>query len=67
MDSYGFADGHGNEIARGYQDTLENARRYAQRQANARRDVVEMWVEGDVADEDGEHVPSLETFEPEAV
>lgn len=64
MDSYGFADGDGNEITRGYQATYEQARAFAQRTANEMHNTVDMWIEGDT-NEDGEPVESLETFEPE--
>lgn len=60
MDSYGFADGDGNELTRGLQLTYEQACRHAQELANT-HGCVEMWVEGD-ANEDGEPVESLETF-----
>ena len=58
MTSYGFFDGDGNEITRGYQCTEEQAMAFAKRIANERGTCVEVCEEPDVSE-------SLAVVEPD--
>lgn len=58
MTSYGFFDGDGNEITRGYQCTEEQAMAFAQRVANERDTTVEVCEEPNVSE-------TLAVVEPE--
>jgi len=58
LPTWGFADGHGNELARGWQGRADQARALAQRWANERKDVVEYWVEGSSTGDDEQPRPS---------
>lgn len=67
MKNYGFADGDGYEITRGWQGWEEDARAFAQQLANERNEPIDFWVEGDRSGIEGEGEPSdsLETVWPE--
>lgn len=54
MDNWGFADGNGNEITRGWQGDDAQAKRKAQELADQRGGVVEYWVEGSGDDSEDE-------------
>lgn len=63
IESWGFADGDGNEITRGWQGTRREAKVFAQVEATARNTTVEVWIEGD-KNADGEPADSLFVVEP---